>query len=318
MPVLALAAAMLIGSADTVISGRVPEGFPARYSSQTVDPSILEPTDLDDIIVEGRRLQEMTTDFVREVGSPARGRGLARWDRHVCPGVVNLHRETAQYIVDRISTVATDLGLEAGAPGCEPNILIIAAVDSSNFTRAIVQSRPRLFSGSGSGMDLGYAALRRFQNADQPVRWWNVSAPIDSDTGQIAVRLRGLGPPQIRSYAATRLSTQIVDTTQRVFVIMDIDRVNQVSLAQLGDYLAMITMAQIDPDAETGGYATVLNLFDDPSQTEGLTNWDRAYLKGLYDAVRTRRNINSNRSEIVASIVNVRREMLAAEEDVQP
>ena len=328
MSVIALVAAMLIGTADAKDSDRVPDRFTTQNSSQAVDPSAHAPIDLEDVIVEGRRLEDITREFVREVGSPARGRGLARWDGQVCAGVLNLDRETSQYIADRISTVAQDLGLEAGAPGCTPNILVIGAVDSSNFTRAMVRSRPLLFSGIGSGMDLGYAALRRFQNVDQPVRWWTVSAPIDTNTGQLAVRTRDMGghisagdaltSPLLRSFAATRLSTQIVDETQRVFVILDIDKLNQVSTAQLGDYLAMVTLAQIDPDAETQGYSSVLNLFDDPSRTEGLTNWDRAYLKGLYDTVRIRRDRNSSRAEIVASIVDVRRDMLEAEVDAQP
>lgn len=328
MSVIALAAAMLIGSTDTAALKTVPEGLTSQYSSQAADPGALAPTDLEDVLVEGRRLEDLTRDFVRQVGSPARGRGLARWDGQVCTGVLNLDRDTSQYIADRIATVAQDLGLEAGAPGCTPNILVIAAIDSSNFTRAMVQSRPRLFSGIGSGMDLGYAALRRFQNVDRPVRWWNVSAPIDTNTGQLAVRTRDMSAhiaagdsltvPAINAFAASRLSTQVVDVSQRIFVILDVDKINQVSMAQLGDYLAMVTLAQIDPDAETQGYATVLNLFDDPSQTEGLTNWDKAYLRGLYDTVRTRRDRNSSRAEIVSSIVNVRRDMLKTEENVRP
>ncbi len=330
---IAFLAAVFVGAAEPASLEPLPQE-PYRPSvSEVLDPAAMAPTDLDEVIVQGRRLEVMTRDFVNTVGAPARGRGLARWDRSICAGVMNLDRETSQYIVDRISTVALDLGLQPGAPGCDPNILIFAAVEANSFTRSIVQSRPRLFSGTGSGRDLGYAALRRFQDVDRPVRWWGVSAPIDSDNGQIAVRTRGFsstagaGPngdsamnfaPTINVGAASRLSTQIVDTVQRIFVIIDIDQVNRVSPAQLGDYLAMVTLAQIDPDAETGGYATVLNLFDDQTQTDGMTNWDRAYLKGLYDTIRTRRNTNSSRSEIVASIVNVRRDMLAAEESLEP
>lgn len=329
----ALAAALLLSSAEAGAAHTGSTFLSAQQAVEPADSSAIPVTDLDEIVVEGRRLEEMTRDFVREVGAPARGRGLARWDNGVCVGVANLQGEAAQYIVDRVSTVAEDIGLKVGAPGCEPSILIIASADSSAFTRQLVASRPRLFSGSGAGMDLGYAALRDFQSVDRPVRWWNVSAPIDSETGQIAVRTRGMlngggtgvsgdSPmnfaPTINSTSASRLSTQIVETTKRVFVVIDVDKVSQVSLPQLADYLAMVTMAQIDPDADTSGYATVLNLFDEPARTEGLTEWDKAYLKGLYDAIRTRRNDNSSRAEIVASIVDVRRDMLTANEPEHP
>ena len=52
-----------------------------------------------------------------------------------------------------------------------------------------------------------------------------------------------------------------------------------------------------------------MNLFDDPERTEGLTQWDRAYLQGLYGATRTLKNQNSSRVEIASSLVGARHEM---------
>jgi hypothetical protein len=292
---------------------------------QVQDPTETGPVALEDVVVEGRRLEDLTNDFVSEVAIPARGRGLARWRNKVCVGVANLQAETAHYIVDRVSTVAQDLGLKAGAPGCEPRILIIATTDANSFTRDLIANRPRLFVVGGAGMDLGRNALRKFESTDRPVRWWNVSAPIDTETGDIAVRIPGYvgreggagSPldfaPHIGVFAASRLSTQIVDDTMRSFVIVDVDRLNGVSLEQLADYIAFIALAQIDPNADTSGYVSVLNVFDDPGQTEGLTNWDRAYLLGLYDAERTRLNHASQRTEIVSSILRVHQTLAASE-----
>jgi len=307
---LALAFAAALASAPMTEAAPVQQASPATVRTPGADA----PTDLEDIVVEGRRLEEATHAFVDEVGQPARGRGLARWRDGVCIGVVNLRGETAQYIVDRVSTVAQDLGLKPGAPGCAPSVLIIATVDSNAFTEAFVSRRPRLFVVGGSGMDLGRNALRRFETTERPVRWWNVSAPVDGDTGDIAVRLPGQDAPIIATRQPSRFSTQIVDDTKRVFVIVDIDKINGVTLAQLGDYLAMVTLAQVNPDADTSGYATVLNLFNDPERTEGLTNWDLAYLRGLYDAQRTRLNLHANSSEIASTIIRVHHRM-AAEAD---
>ena len=47
-------------------------------------------------------------------------------------------------------------------------------------------------------------------------------------------------------------------------------------------------LAQIDPEADTSRYVSILNLFAAPEATETLTDWDTAYLKGLYDAERVR------------------------------
>ena len=42
------------------------------------------------------------------------GRGFARWQRSVCIGVHNMQATSAQYIVDRISGMAREIGLEVG------------------------------------------------------------------------------------------------------------------------------------------------------------------------------------------------------------
>lgn len=267
--------------------------------------------DLGDITVSGRRLDEATREFVREVGAPARGRGLARWRNGVCVGVANLRNETAQYIADRVSTVAQDVGLKPGAPGCAPSVLIIAVSNANAFTREFVERRPHLFIIGGGGMDLGRSALERFKTNDQPVRWWIISAPVDADTGAIATRLPGEQIAPTVSVLASRLSTQIVDDTKRVYIVVDVDKIGGVSLQQLGDYLAMVVLAQVDPSADTSGYATVLNVFKDPEQTDGLTDWDKAYLEGLYDANRTRSNHASHRNEIASSIIRVHNRMTA-------
>jgi hypothetical protein len=313
--IASLLVALLLSSA--------PDAVTAQTSPPQVSADADQPTDLGDITVEGRRLQDMTEDFVREVAQPARGRGLARWKDGLCVGAANLQPETAQYIVDRVSTVAQDLGLRPGAPGCDPNVLIVATADGNAFTEQFVAMRPRLFSIGAAGTDLGYTALDRFRTTERPVRWWNVSMPTDSDTGDRAVRLPGDGGGSIFTYAPTiqvrsvsRLSTQIIDVSKRTFVIVDVSKISQISVTQLADYIAMVSLAQINPDADTSGYATVLNVFDDPGRTPGLTDWDKAYLTGLYDAQRTRRNEGSARGEIVASIVRVHHDMTASDEDI--
>ncbi len=85
-------------------------------------------------------------------------------------------------------------------------------------------------------------------------------------------------------------------------------------MTQLADSIAFISRAQIDPDADTSRYVSVLNVFDDPEQTTGLTNWDRAYLQGLYDTVRTRLNHNSQRTGITDSIVRAHAALTEADE----
>jgi len=275
-----------------------------------------EPVDLGEVEVTGRTLDDMIRSFVTEVAEPNRRRGIARWADRLCVGVVNLRAEPAQYIVDRVSTVAEDLGLRTGAPGCAPNVVVIASAEADNLAGQLVRERRRGLRMGGAGMDRGGAALRDFAASDQPVRWWQVSIPVDADTGARAIRLPGeckgscdaMGnnpgdyAPTTSIFAASRLSNEIVDELLRTVVILDMEQVGGVSAQQLADYVAMITLAQIDPEADTSGYATILNLFQSPDAAGGLTDWGSAYLSGLYDAERTRRNLRAGRMEIADSI----------------
>lgn len=277
------------------------------------------PVELEDVVVTGRSLDEMIRGFVNEIAAPNRGRGIARWNDQICIGVANLRTEPAQYIVDRVSTVAEDIGLTPGQPGCTPNVIVIATDQPADLAEALVTEQRRAFRMGGSGMDQGGAALRAFVASEAPVRWWQVSMPVDSETGQRATRIPGectgacSGPmdyaPVISVFAASRLGTQIVDNIFRTVVILDVDQVSRVSGQQLADYVAMVVLAQIDPEADTRRYASILNVFEVPETASGLTEWDRAYLMGLYDAERTRKNARAGQSEIVASIHRAHEEL---------
>ena len=99
------------------------------------------------------------------------------------------------------------------------------------------------------------------------------------------------------------LNSQIVDQIYKSIVIVDIDAVSGLNAAQLGDYLAMVTLAQVDPEADTGPFDTVLNLFDNPPAVPGMTEWDQSYLSALYSSPSRRRSAGAQ-GEAVAAIMN--------------
>lgn len=270
------------------------------------------PLRLEDVTVTGRPLDSLIRDFVSEVAEPNPRRGLARWSGDVCVGVANLRVDAAQYLADRVSTVAEDLGLDPGQPGCTPTIMIVATHDGGELASSLVEERRRAFRMGGSGMDRGRAALEDFQETDRPVRWWQMSLPVDSETGLRATRIPGecrdpcdspeTYAPHIDVFAASRVRTQIVDNIVRTIVIVDVDDVAGLSVQQLADYIAMVTLAQINPDADTSAYSSILNVFEDPESSPHLTDWDLAYLDGLYAAERNHANRRANRTEVAASI----------------
>lgn len=284
------------------------------------------PTQLEDVIVTAERRADMAKVFVNRIAAPSRGAGLGRW-RGVCPGIANLDRGVAQPIADRIAYLAAELGIQVQEPGCEANIIVVFTADATTLTRTLVENDPRVFRNGGNRIDRGTAALRDFVDSGRPVRWWSLSIPIDSETGKRAVRVPGdpssgpvnprlarafgcdnpsdciaAGVPIIQTTSFSRLNTQIVDQLYKSIVIVDVNAVAGLNTTQLGDYLAMVTLSQVDPEAETGAFETVLNLFDNPTEVSGLTEWDRAYMSALYGS-NSRRRSTGAQADAVASIM---------------
>ncbi len=297
-------------SAVLALTFTLAAGAASAQEPPTQTPGAGPPAQLDDVVVEGRRLEALVRNFVTEVSRPANNRGLARWNRPICVGTVNLRHEIGQYVIDRISDLARELEVEAGEPGCRPNILIVAADDGAALASAIVEDRPRNFDLRHNGTDAGTRAFRNFRTEERPVRWWQISMPINADNGERAVRLPGdEGAPIIRVFAASRLRTQIRDDMVRSVIIVDVERLAGANLVQLADYLALVALAQVDAEADTSAFPTILNLFADPaSAPAGLTDWDRSYLTALYEHDQLRINRNSQVRAVAEAVIQDRRE----------
>lgn len=290
-------------------------------------PSAADPVAVEDVTVIGRRLRDGARRFVDRVAAPSVGRGLARWRGPMCPGAVNLRPEIAQPILDRIDDAAVEAGVTVGEPGCRANLVIVFAEDGAGLAQRMVEDDPKLFRLGVSGLDQGPAALRAFQQAGRPVRWWPLSVPTDSATGQRAIRLPGdptttvvddevaralgckphdcfVGAAPIIGVqgGASRINSQIEDRLYKVIVIVDIDRVQGLDTGQLGDYLAFVGLAQVDGDGDYAGLETVLNLFNDPASVQGMSLWDRAYLKALY-GMASQRRLAGAQATVVAGIM---------------
>jgi len=288
-----LAALLILGA--TPVCAQTP---PATDPGQEPPASTLE-----DVVVDGRPLEERAREFVEEIARPVRRRGLARWDAPACFGVVNFRGDAARAIADQLVARADELGLPLGEADCEPNVFVIGTDDGPGVARAWVERTPEAFQPRYSGATAPPGALANFVSSDAAVRWWHISVPMHFDvfTGESepAVRLPGYPPPTLRVYAVSQHQSRIRDDLQKVLVLVDVARMGAVTIPQLCDYLLMVAYAQIDPEGETSGYETILNLFDDPS-VPGLTEWDTAYLTSLYDYDPTRRASAGQQGERLA------------------
>lgn len=274
MTVVALAGALTLGLL-TVQDPSAPD--PAIASDQPAaeqtEPQE-QPADLGTIVVEGT-LQERARAFVRDIGAPPPYRRLARWHRKVCVGVANMERDHAQFMVDRISEMAREVGLEAGEPGCGPTIVVVATDNSAELARLLVEDYDRMMRPVRGISDRGRRGLAEFRDTDAPVRWWHVSLPMDVDTGSLA-----LGAIKVRQMSRIRSSTR--EQMAFTLILLDVNRVGTVPFGPLSDYLGLVALSQVDPATDYSGYQTIMNLFGPDGRSATLSDWDRDYLASLY------------------------------------
>lgn len=283
----------------------------AAIAALTAGPAISQPNapgaPASDIVVTGVRPEQIQS-FVEQVSAiPPSINQLARWNDDICTSVAGAAGEQAQHIVDRISYRAEQVGLRPGRPGCQPNVYVFLAAESDSFARRLVDERKSLFAyyHEEHVVTLGQEALARFMDTPRAIRWWHVIQTRGGDGDRLGSSQASNGsPPPPREMRApdadslngtqavrsqgTRLRAAERQDFNRVVVIVDGARASGYPIDSLADYIAMVTLAQIDPAAQTRDYPTILNLFDeDPDKISfEMTNWDIAYLDGLYRATR--------------------------------
>lgn len=254
-------------------------------------------TTVSEVVVVASPIEALRS-FVGEISAPASEGQLARWDRKICPGVLGLSARHAAYLNDRLAVAAYRVGLDVGEPGCRPNIFIGFTRDAGALAADIVKDNPGLVDKYGQeGGTRGRRALRDFVETPRPVRWWHVTRTVTSDG--FVVR----PGEQVTVRSAGRVSRTTRQDFDRMIVLVDTSKVGVVRFGALADYVAMVALAQVDPTADTEGYSTILNLFADRDAgrepPEALTDWDVAYLQGLYQARRDALNDRRQQSDIV-------------------
>lgn len=279
----------------------------AQQAQPTTDP---EATTVEDVEVVARmraqQVREQVDAFIEGNMAPAPGRPLARWNKAVCVATAQLNPQYAQAVIDRVAQRIVEAGGDVAEPGCKADVMIVGTNDGAGMARALVEDDPRGFRPSRNATDRGSAALRHFQEGDAPVRWWHVSLPVNIDTGELAVRLDGEDYPTNAVREASRLRTNVRDDLARVIVIVDFSKTSSIRMSALVDYIAFVAQAQVNPEGDGAGQNSILNLFQNPQDVTGMSQWDRDYLAALYKATPNRPSLNVQARGIAEEVVRQR------------
>lgn len=281
----------------------------------SVAPAAAQEPAPDDIIVTGTRLNEMIREFVGEVSTAQTAEDqIARWNRNVCTQIAGLHQREAQFVADRIAQRAHQVQLRPGGPNCRANVLIFVTPDADRFTQELTRLFPEVFDPNVANMHTqGDQALAAFVSNERPVRWWHVSQTVSREGAIVRnsdPRWRagtggtdGLtGLTVVRTNANSRLERATRQDFNRVVIVVDATRAAGQRFDALADYVAMIALSQVDPEADVSTNDTILNLFaprgNGAASPSGLTTWDVAYLDGLYNARRNAQNARRQEADI--------------------
>lgn len=254
-------------------------------SPEARDQSVSAP-DLDSITVEATRQKEILrgrlTSYISAI-TPPHGVALGRWERYtpLCPLVAGVPRDDGEYLLKRLSQIATAAGAPLAPQHCKPNLYVLLTSQPDAVIKSWSNRDPWMFDDDSRQ---GGTIIHRFLNATTAARsWYNVRY-----TGYDGL------PEAVRSNTANAngldvtthpWASGIVHDLWSVIVIIDARRAKGVGYNQLASYIAMIGLAQIRLDAKLGDAPTILQLFSDPEKAppQGLSAWDQAFLKSLYN-----------------------------------
>lgn len=272
-------------------------------------------SNVDSVVVVGSRLEDAAQDFVQSVNiDPPLGTLPGRWYKPLCISVANFRPPWGRFIVDGLTRRALDVDLDVSGPGCRPNVLVIATDDGPAMADAVVKQDRRRFRPPVDHSSQDLTDLNDFRRSDAAVRWWQVTYPRAFEGGELmggranyvetwGKLNQGLAVPKLVVRNPSLIAPTIRYDIETVTVVVDLSKTGNVSMAALSDYIALITLAQIDPRERFEGQPTILNMFRQPDRYDAMTDWDQDYLHAVYSADLTRNSVRGHQAEVARALV---------------
>lgn len=242
---------------------------------------------------ERKQLEHEVNEFVFAVAVRYLHDSLSRWNTPVCPLVAGLPREQGEFVLGRLSQIASSAKVPLAGEHCTGNFYVIVTPEPERLIKEWQWHDPRMFKNRDG---MGY--LRSFRDVPRAVRvWYNkgfVSSEgrpiVSSDDlagalvgSSLGMQLTMANVPTNKINMGSRLTYSAVHSLSSVIVIVDAKRVQALTFGQLADYIGMVGLAEVNQDAAVGTVPTILRLFRaSPDPPQRLSAWDEAFLASLY------------------------------------
>jgi hypothetical protein len=254
-------------------------------AEQPVKPSDQQSNaELNTITVQSQRqtLKRQVSAFVSAIAVAPYTETPARWENPslICPLVAGLPGDDGEFILTRLSSIASAAGAPLGPASCKPNFYVIITSQPDELLKAWNQRDTRMFGEEGS------TKLRRFLHAPIPIRVWYNATLNTSEGVPLGVVSEGplKGIPNNLRAMGFRLTRDEVRVPSSVIVLIDARRLGGATYGQLAAYIAMVGLAEIRLDAHLGDAPSILQLFNTSGRRPppALSPWDQAFIKALY------------------------------------
>lgn len=286
---MGVAAMALLSCAN--VANADPQATPTR--SATISPGLQDaefdhtPASLPEVTVEATRaaLERRVDAFVHGVTrNPgySETESLVRWNAPVCLFAGGLAAEEVKFVLTRLSQITSSAGAPLAGEPCQPNFIIIATSEPDRVLKAWYARNSQLFGNAP------LSKIRHFLDPSQsrPIRvWYNINL------GRTATMRNGhFIPSNVRAESSAFVRNAILGFSS-IFAVIDTNRTEHAKLGQLADYVAMAGLTNIDLDADIESAPSILRLFASSAEISppGLSSWDMAFLKALYQSDQTSR-----------------------------
>ncbi|MEY4055459.1 MAG: hypothetical protein RL519_794 [Pseudomonadota bacterium] len=245
-------------------------------------------------------LRRQVSQFSRQIADTTGQEQFARRGSTYCPKVIGLPEPFSKVMLVKLEDGAKATRKVQSAPaGCRPDVFIIFTEDSGDLLDRIKQKNPKFFGALQAD-----AAARLFKGP-RAVKWWYATELKGSDGEPV---VDGAIYRTRSSLISSGISLNLASTV----VLVDVGLADGFPLDSIASYVTMIVFAQIR--VSNGQLATspsILGMFDRAaprlSALRGLTIWDQAYLRALYQ-IPPDRPLWQQRSQLEAAIVRAIRE----------
>jgi hypothetical protein len=271
----------MILSAAAALAFAVPAA--AQAQQQPALQQVFQPGDRDrpDIVVVGDpavRDRQIRT-FVEALDDVPGTDPMGRFDRtDLCPAAVGLSEAQNAAIAARMRQIAAAVPLPLAAPDCRPNILVLIAPDKEEMIAALRRRHPIYFRNA-------FNQIIELPNERGPATAWHLSARVDRNGQPLGFDEETGVEIVSTTVAPSRISMTVRPIFLAAVVVIEARSLAGLTTTQVGDYAAMRAYAPIRPRGLPRNANSVLTVLDAPMDAlipASVTEWDLAYLRGLY------------------------------------